>query len=92
MDIADYIYINNITRNLLNSNSSDLCNNFFEKYNCSICTFESLLKIDKINGIKYALTTKTKKKILFECENIQNNIKPIEKNKKNKKNRKNRKI
>ena len=81
MDINDYIYVNNITRNILNSNSSNLCNDFFDKYKCSISTFESLLKIDKINGIKYAITTKTKKKILSECENIQNNIKTIEKKK-----------
>ena len=88
MNINDYIYINNITRNLLNSNSSKLCNDFFDKYKCSISTFESLLKIDKINGIKYSLTTKMKKKIMNECNNIQNNIKPIEKNKKFKKNKK----
>jgi hypothetical protein len=88
MNINDYIYINNVIRNLINSNSSTLCNDFFEKYNCSISTFESLLKIDKINGVKYTLTTKMKKKILNECNNIQNNIKPIEKNKKNKKSKK----
>ena len=88
MNINDYIYINNIVRNIINSNSSSLCNDFFDKYNCSISTFESLLKIDKINGVKYALTTKMKKKILTECNNIQNNIKPIEKNKKIKKSKK----
>jgi hypothetical protein len=85
MNINDYVYINNIIRNLINSNSYELCNDFFDKYDCSISTFESLLKIDKINGVKYAITTKTKKKILNDCKNILNNIKPLDKYKKNKK-------
>ncbi len=91
MNINDYIYINNIVRNNIISKSSNLCNDFFEKYNCNISTFESLLKIDKINGIKYAITTKMKKKILNECNSIQNNIKTTEKNKKITKSKKSKK-
>jgi hypothetical protein len=84
MNINDFLYLNKIIRNTLISNSSNNCNEYFENYNCPITTFESLLKIDKINGKKYALTTKMKKKILYECPSIININKDNDKNKKNK--------
>jgi hypothetical protein len=84
MNINDFLYLNKIVKNVLLSNSTDLCNEYFKDYECPINIFESLLKIDKINGNKYILTTKIKKKILSECENILNINKDNEKYKKNK--------
>jgi hypothetical protein len=84
MNINDFLYLNKIIRNILFSQSSNKCNEYFENYKCPINIFESLLKIDKISGNKYTLTTKIKKKILSECTNIININKDNEKNKKNK--------
>ena len=84
MNINDFLYLNKIIRNILFSQSSNKCNEYFENYKCPINIFESLLKIDKISGNKYTLTTKIKKKILSECINIININKDNEKNKKNK--------
>jgi DNA polymerase III delta prime subunit len=88
MNLEDYLYLNKLLRGLLNSNKYSMCNEYLNGYKCSIQILESLLKIDKINGNKYLLTTKLKKKILANCESIvqkNNEIKKYKKNKKSKK-------
>ncbi len=92
MEINDYLFLNKIIRGLIYSNKSDLCNEYLNKYNCSIQILESVLKIDKINGIKYNITTKLKKKILAECNTINDKIKDNKKYKDNKKQKKHKKI
>ena len=88
MEINDYLYLNKIIRGLIYSNKSSLCNEYLNGYNCSIQVLESVLKIDKINGVKYNITTKLKKKILSECDTINIKAKEIKKYKKTKKNKK----
>jgi len=85
MNINDYLYLNKMLRGLINSNKLELSNDYLDGYNCSIQILESVLKIDKINGNKYLLTTKLKKKILSECNNINVKVKEQKKYKKNKK-------
>lgn len=79
MEINDYLYLNKIVRGLIYSNKSNLCNEYLNGYDCSIQILESVLKIDKINGIKYNITTKLKKKILAECTVINDKIKDTKK-------------
>jgi len=88
MEINDYLYLNKIVRGLIYSNKLSMCNEYLDGYNCSIQILESVLKIDKINGIKYNITTKLKKKILSECDQINIKAKEIKKYKKNKKTKK----
>jgi len=88
MEINDYLYLNKIIRGLIYSNKLSMCNDYLDGYNCSIQILESVLKIDKINGIKYNITTKLKKKILSECNTINIKAKEIKKYKKNKKTKK----
>ena len=88
MNLEDYLYLNKLLRGLLTSNKYNISNEYLNGYKCSIQVLESLLKIDKINGNKYLLTTKLKKKILADCNSIiqkNNEIKKYKKNKKNKK-------
>ena len=62
-NINDYIYINQIIRQLILENRTDECINLLKNYNITLKNIESLLKIDKIKSTKQNLTGKQKKKI-----------------------------
>jgi hypothetical protein len=86
MSINDYLYFNKIIRNVIKSEDYEKCDNYLEDYNCNISLLESVLKINKIDENKFSLSTKTKKKILTECKNINDKEKNEKvKNKKEKK-------
>ncbi len=87
MTINDYVYFNKIIKNVINSNDLNKCNEYLKGYDCNISSLESVLKINKIDENKFALSTKIKKKILMECPCITEKDKIDKKNrKKNKKN------
>ena len=52
MDIQDYIYINQIIRNLINDGEISKCIDLFKGYNIELSNIETLLKVDKIELIK----------------------------------------
>jgi nucleoside-triphosphatase THEP1 len=70
MSIEDYLYFNKIFKNIIKSNDYKVCSDYLDKYNCNISNIETVLKIDKIDENKFTLSTKVKKKIINECENI----------------------
>ena len=87
MSIDDYLYFNKILKNVIKSDDCSICNEYLSNYNCNISSLESVLKIDKIDENKFSLSTKIKKKIMNECENIMEKSKDLDK-KKVKKNKK----
>lgn len=91
MGINDYLYLNKIMNGIIKTDNFEECNDILKDYNCDILTFESSLKINKIFGNKFTISTKTRKKILQNCDNIADIkiIKPSKKIKKNKKRIKN---
>jgi len=94
MSIYDFLYINKITKGLLKTHNFSDYNVLLDGYKCSLQLLESVLKIDKINGVKYLLSNKSKKKLLQECNVIsieKDKEKESEPNKKGKKSLKKRK-
>ena len=81
MSIDDYLYFNKVLKNIINSDDYKICNDYLSSYNCNIASLESVLKIDKIDENKFSLSTKVKKKIMIECENIFNKDKDKDKDK-----------
>lgn len=64
MDIDDYIYVNQIIRNQIETNKFKDCIYNFENYpNFKVETLERLLKVDKIKCSKTNLKSKEKKEI-----------------------------
>lgn len=64
MDIEDYVYLNQIVREQINSNSfKDCIDNFRDYKDFKIETLERLLKVDKIKCSKTNLKSKEKKEI-----------------------------
>ena len=61
MNIFDYVYSNKIIKNMINNNDIKTCSEILAGYDVTIENIESLLKIDKISGIKNALSSKNKK-------------------------------
>jgi GTPase involved in cell partitioning and DNA repair len=67
-------------------------NELIQGYNIDINGIESVLKINKLNGEKFTISTKMKKALTKNCEDISDiNIKQLHKNKKIKA-KKNKKI
>jgi DNA polymerase III delta prime subunit len=64
MNIHDYIYINQIVRNMLNDGKNNECIRLFDGYNIKMEHIESLLKVDKIQSSKTNLAPKQKKELM----------------------------
>ena len=86
MNIEDYLYLNKIFRNIIQTNNIKDLNEILNEYKCDLPTLEAVLKIDKINGDKYVMSNKTKKNIETNCcDLIEQNKKPkVKKSKKEK--------
>jgi len=64
MDIEDYIYVNQIIREQINSNQFKECiDNFRDYKDFKVETLERLLKVDKIKCSKTNLKSRDKKEI-----------------------------
>ncbi len=63
MNIKDYVYINQIIRNLIEDNKIEECTKLFKGYNFTLENIDKLLKVDKIKSTKINLTSKQKKEI-----------------------------
>ena len=86
MDIEDYIYVNQIIREQINSNQFKECiDNFRDYKDFKVETLERLLKVDKIKCSKTNLKSRDKK----EISNYLNNKNIIQKPEKNPKKRDN---
>ena len=72
---------------IIKTDNFEECNSILKDYSCDILTLESSLKINKIFGNKFTISTKTRKKILQNCDNITE-IKQSIKTKKIKKSKK----
>jgi hypothetical protein len=92
MKLDDYIYLNKILKGLLEIDNYSKINEYIKGYNIDINGIESVLKINKLNGEKFTISTKNKKNLIKNCDNISDiNLKQIYKNKKIK-SKKNKKI
>lgn len=70
MSICDFLYVNKLTKGIFKTNNFKEYNELLKGYNCNLQILESVLKIDKINGIKYVISTKTKKRIKQDCKDV----------------------
>jgi len=83
MDIEDYIYVNQIIRDQINSNKFKECiDNFRDYKDFKVETLERLLKVDKIKCSKTNLKSKDKKEISNYLYNKVSIQKPEKSNKK----------
>lgn len=70
MNIKDYVYINQLIRNLIEDNRISECTKLFEGYNFSLENIDKLLKVDKIKSTKINLTSKQKKEITKNLNSV----------------------
>jgi len=70
MKLNDYIYVNKILYGLIKSEQYDEINNLIKDYNIDMNIIESVLKINKITGEKFIISTKTKKLLTKSCPNL----------------------
>jgi hypothetical protein len=83
MKLDDYIYLNKILKGLLQTENYDKINELMKGYNIDINGIESVLKINKLNGEKFVISTKLKKCLNKNCSDITDiNEKSIHKTKK----------
>ena len=83
MKLDDYIFLNKILKGLLETENYNKINELIQGYNIDINGIESVLKINKLNGEKFTISTKMKKALTKNCEDISDiNIKHIHKSKK----------
>jgi len=83
MKLDDYIYLNKILKGLLQTENYDKINELMKGYNIDINGIESVLKINKLNGEKFVISTKLKKCLSKNCSDITDiNEKIIQKTKK----------
>jgi hypothetical protein len=83
MKLDDYIYLNKVIKGLLQTENYNKINELMQGYNIDINGIESVLKINKLNGEKFIISTKVKKCLTKNCVNItDNNIKTVQKSKK----------
>jgi hypothetical protein len=62
-EIKDFIFANELIRNLIADGKYEECAELFNGYNATVENIESILKIDKINEAKSILPTTVKKKL-----------------------------
>ena len=92
MKLDDYIYLNKILKGLIETENYNKINEVIQGYNIDINGIESVLKINKLNGEKFVISTKNKKCLIKNCDDISDvNTKLIHKSKKIK-NKKQKKI
>jgi hypothetical protein len=83
MKLDDYIYLNKIIKGLLETDNYNKINELVSGYNIDLNGIESVLKINKLNGEKFTISTKIKKSLTKNCKDISDlNVKQIYKNKK----------
>ena len=83
MKLDDYIYLNKVIKGLLQTENYNKINELMQGYNIDINGIESVLKINKLNGEKFIISTKVKKYLTKNCADISdNNIKTVQKSKK----------
>lgn len=83
MKLDDYIYLNKIIKGLLQIENYNKINELMQEYNIDINGIESVLKINKLNGEKFIISTKVKKALTKNCSDITDiNVKIMQKNKK----------
>ena len=83
MKLDDYIYLNKVIKGLLQTENYNKINELMQGYNIDINGIESVLKINKLNGEKFIISTKVKKCLTKNCIDISDtNIKQNQKSKK----------
>lgn len=70
MKLNDYMYFNKIIYGLIKSEQYDEINNLIKEYNIDITIIESILKINKLTGDKFSISTKIKKILEKSCNNL----------------------
>jgi hypothetical protein len=70
MKLDDYMYFNKIINGLIKCEQYDEINELIKEYNVDITIIESILKINKLTGDKFSISTKNKKIIEKSCENL----------------------
>lgn len=70
MKLSDYMYFNKIIYGLIKSEQYDEINKLIKEYNIDITIIESILKINKLTGDKFAISTKNKKILEKSCSNL----------------------
>ena len=74
MNIKDYVYINQLIRNLIEDDKIEECTKLFQGYNFNLDNIDKLLKVDKIKSTKINLTSKQKKEITKNFIKLNNII------------------
>jgi hypothetical protein len=64
------MYFNKIIYGLIKSEQYDEINRLIKEYNIDITIIESILKINKLTGDKFAISTKIKKILEKSCSNL----------------------
>jgi hypothetical protein len=70
MKLNDYMYFNKIIYGLIKSEQYDEINELIKEYNIDISIIESVLKINKLTGDKFTISTKIKKLLEKSCSNL----------------------
>jgi len=70
MKLDDYMYFNKIIYGLIKSEQYDEINKLIKEYNIDITIIESILKINKLTGDKFSISTKIKKILEKSCNNL----------------------
>lgn len=70
MKLNDYMYFNKIIYGLIKSEQYDEINRLIKEYNIDITIIESILKINKLTGDKFTISTKIKKILEKYCSNL----------------------
>ena len=70
MKLNDYLYFNKIIYGLIKSEQYDEINKLIKEYNIDITIIESILKINKLTGDKFSISTKIKKILEKSCSNL----------------------
>ena len=70
MKLSDYMYFNKIIYGLIKSEQYDEINKLIKEYNIDITIIESILKINKLTVDKFSISTKIKKILEKNCNNL----------------------
>ena len=70
MKLDDYMYLDKVMRDLIDSDAYNEINNVIDKYNIDTKGIESALKINKLNDEKFSISTKMKKIMIKSCSNL----------------------
>jgi len=70
MDINDYVYIDQLIRNLLENDKINACVKLLNGYRITLDDIEKMLKVDKMKTTKTVIGLKQKKEFTKKMENI----------------------